>query len=364
MSRILLLLLSTMIFFSCSRAPLKKIENAMRPVRTLPSFVDSKSSESFFITLRKHIDVMSRSSQVSDPMVFGKVKIKKDDYIKSLTEILNHPQDWIEWIQNNFDVYEVYGKENWGEVLSTGYYEPHVYGSREKSLEYSRAIYASPDENEINFTREEIECENKLANKNLELAWLDPVDAFFIQIQGSAVIRFSDESSLHVGFSNQNGQKYQAIGKFLTDVIPLEEMSLQRIKAYLKTLSQNDQQRILNKNPSYVYFKKLESGALTYSGMEVSPGRTIATDYNFFPKGALAFLDIEEPEFESINDMQPRSWKNSPRFVFDQDTGGAIKGGGRVDLYFGDDENAYQKAGVMRRVGMLYYLIPHLPLKH
>lgn len=359
-----LFLCVTFIFFSCARAPLRSIENSMRPAKILPQLVDCKSSESFFLALKNHIDVMKRSKQVTDPMIFGKLKISKEQYINSLLEILNHPNNWVEWIELNFDVYEVYGKDDWAEVLTTGYYEPHVHGAHEKSVEYPRAIYSLPGNKEINFSRKEIDSENKLADKKLEMAWLDPVDAFFIQIQGSGVIEFDDGSSLHIGFASNNGHPYRSIGKSLTDVIALPEMSMQRIRAYLKTLSSEKQQEILNQNPSYVYFKKLDSEALTYAGMNAVAGRTMATDFNFFPKGALAFLDIEEPMFDSSADLKPIAWKKKSRFVFDQDTGGAIRGGGRVDLFFGNDEHAYQKAGVMKQMGKLYYLVPKSYFKH
>jgi membrane-bound lytic murein transglycosylase A len=87
---------------------------------------------------------------------------------------------------------------------------------------------------------------------------------------------------------------------------------------------------------------------MTTAGMEVSAERTIATDNNFYPKGALAFLDIADPLTQ----------ERKPRLVFDQDTGGAIKGGGHIDLYFGSGEEAYQKAGIMKQIGRLYYLVP------
>lgn len=370
---------------SCTRVPLKRAEDAMRPVKSIPKLSDSLSKESFFIALKKHIEVMRISAQVSDPMVFGERKIAKAKYIAALMEILDHENDWIEWIGKNYDFYEVYGRNTWGEVLATGYYEPRVRGSRQKSKEFSQALYATPDDlvtinlrdfNKFSkesiilkgrienkkilpyFTRSEIDTGNKLDDLNLELAWLDPLDAFFIQIQGSGVVEFENGEEIRVGYDNQNGHSYAALGKFLRNIIPMEEMSMQKIREHLKTLQPEEQQKILNLNPSYVFFKKLKSEALTYAGMEVSNGRTIATDTKFFPKGALAYLDIEEPQFETLADIGPKSWLKLPRLVLDEDTGGAIRGGGRVDLYFGQGDSAAQKAGVMKQMGRLYYLVP------
>lgn len=383
-SLIFILLLLT----ACARAPLKSIDEAMRPARTMPRLSDSLSSESFFKTLKKHITVMKSSNQVMKVMTFGERKIDKTEYIASLEKILEHEADWTEWISANFDFYEVYGREDWGEVMSTGYYEPKVYGSLQKSQEFSQAVYSTPQDlvtiNLNNFSqklpgltrpgmlvgrlenrkvypyydRKQIDVDNALKDKNLELAWIDPVDSFFIQIQGSGVIELEKGQKMRIGYDGQNGHAYEAIGKFLTDVIPLEKMSLQKIKAHLKTLKPEEQQTILNKNPSYVFFRKLNSDALTYAGMEVSDGRTIATDLHLFPKGAMAFLDIEEPVFANPEDEEPMEWVKKPRLVFDQDTGGAIRGGGRIDLYFGQGAIAAQKAGVMKQKGRLYYLVP------
>lgn len=370
-----------LLLFSCARSPLKRIEDSMRLAKNVPQLVDTLSRESFFITLKKHIAVMKKSRQVMGQLTFGERKIEKAKYIASLEKIFDHEEDWIDWIGKNFDFYEVYGRDAWGEVMSTGYYEPKVRGSLKKSKEFNQAVYSTPDdlvtlkfpdlkksglligrlENKNvypYYDRKQIDVDNKLLGKKLELAWIDPIDSFFIQIQGSGVIEFENGEKIRIGYDGQNGHSYEAIGKHLTDVIPLEKMSLQKIKAHLKTLPAEEQQNILNKNPSYVFFKKIESDALTYAGMEVSEGRTIATDLNLFPKGALAFLDIEEPVFANPDDEEPVSWVKKPRMVFDQDTGGAIRGGGRVDLFFGQGALAAQKAGVMKQKGRLYYLVP------
>ncbi len=373
---------------SCSRMPIKSIGQAMRKSETPKKLIDSLSKESFFNTLKKHIEVMSNSHQVNDPMVFGSIKISKSDYINSLKILLTHQDDYISWINSQFDFYEVYGKSKWGEILSTGYYEPMVLGAHQKTNEFSQPLYSIPSDlitiklksfasklgafelsgvlqgrienkNVIPyFNRQEIDQDNKLRNQNLELAWVSPLDAFFIQIQGSGVVDFGNGEKMRVGYDGQNGLSYFPLGKYLKEFIPIEKMSMQKIRSYLLTLSRDEQQKILNKNPSYVFFKKLDSLALTFAGMEVSNGRTIATDVKYFPKGALAFLDIDEPQFNSLEDSEPLSWLNKPRLVFDEDTGGAIKGPGRVDLYMGEGDVAAQRAGVMKRTGKLFYLVP------
>lgn len=382
-------LISFLIILSaCSRAPLKNREDLMRPAKNAPALIDSLTKESFFLSLRKHIDVMKKSNQVKDPMVFGKKQIAKSDYIASLEKIFEHEHDYLDYVSVNFESFEVYGRDDWADVMVTGYYEPKVLGSRTKTKDLFQPAYATPSDmltidlkkfaNKFPigqklsnlqarvenkkilpyFDRQEIDENYKLADRNLELAWLDPIDAFFIQIQGTGVVEFEDGEKIRIGYDSQNGHAYFPIGKFLTDHIPIEDMSMQRIRSHLKTLPFNEQQTILNKNPSYVFFRKLDGKALTYAGMEVEDGRTIATDLQLFPKGAMAFLDIEEPVFETEAAITPLSWDRKPRLVFDQDTGGAIKGSGRVDLFYGEGDWAAQKAGVMKQKGKLFYLVP------
>ncbi len=381
-------LLIALLLASCARAPITRIDESMRLASSRPVFTDTLSKESFFIALRKHIDVMKSSRMVMPVMTFGPTKIPKEKYIASLEAIFANQDNWQSYIYDNFDFMEVYGKDEWSEVMATGYYEPLVRGSKKKTDLYSQPMYGTPNDlitidlkkfahkfskNEKlesltgrvdnkkfvpYYDRKNIDVDMKLKGQNLELAWVDPVDSFFIQIQGSGVVEFEDGEKMRVGYAAQNGHAYIPIGKFLTHAIPLESMSMQRIKEHLATLSEKDKQDVLNKNPSYVFFRKLDSLALTYAGMEVSDGRTIATDLHLFPKGAMAFLDVEEPVFANLEDLEPKSWMPAPRLVFDQDTGGAIRGAGRVDLYFGQGAEASHKAGVMKQKGRLYYLVP------
>lgn len=386
----LLIFVFILLLASCARQPLNNVEQALRLAKNKPELIDSQSTDGFFSALEAHIEVAKKSQLVLDPLVFGKVKIAKSVYLNSLEKILMNKDNWKSYITENFDFYEVYGRDDYSEVMVTGYYEPLVTGSLKESLVYTQALYRTPSdlimidlkkfahkfENYPNppqiigqivdnnflpyFTRKEIDSDKKLQGKDLEILWVKPVDAFFIQIQGSGLIQLENGERQRVGYDGQNGHSYKAIGKALTNYIPMNEMSMQKIKLHLNTLSPNDQQKIFNFNPSYVFFKKLDSLALTYAGMEVFEGRTIATDKEFFPKGAMAFLEVDEPYFSDSNSIIASEWVKKPRVVFDQDTGGAIKGGGRVDLFFGSGEIAQQKAGIMRHPGKLYYLVPKL----
>jgi len=190
------------------------------------------------------------------------------------------------------------------------------------------------------------------------LAWVDPIDAFFLEIQGSGVVKFPNGKELRLGYAAQNGHPYVPIGKHLIGVIPKEKITLRAIEDHLRSLPPEESRKIMNLNPSYVFFRKLQGAGLTYFGTEVSAGRTIATDQAFFPKGALAYLEFEKPNFSSAVDAEPVSWTKTARFVFDQDTGGAIRGPHRVDLFWGKGSDAKQAAGVMKGKGRLVYMVP------
>lgn len=388
MKKISIVLFIIILISSCSRELVKNPEQSMR-LSSIPNVEDKLPTNQFFNTLKDHISNIENNSKISNEMIFGNKKVLKSNYIASLKKLLDQKENpnWVEYIRDNFDFYEVYGDKEWGEVLTTGYYEPRVKGSKSPTSEYSEPLYKKPDDIfridlkpfksrnllETNpnglmarfenkkivpyYDRKEIVTDRKLKGKKLEIAYLNPIDAFFIEIQGSGVVYFEDGSEIRVGYSEQNGYPYTAIGKYLKNVIPIEKMSMQRIKAHLQKLPANEQQEILNKNQSYVFFQELKTKAQTYLGIEVSDGRTIATDRSVFPKGALCFLDVEENKFDD-NNIDPISTVRTPRFVFDQDIGGAIKGTGHVDLYFGSGDEAALKAGAMKNISKLYYLVP------
>lgn len=397
MKKSALIILMLALMFSCARAPLKNNDDLMRRSKKQKILKDELSRESFFETLDEHLLVMKSSRIVPNVMQFGNVKVKKEDYLKSLEELQalkNSEINYVNYINENFDFFEVYGNEDWAEVMVTGYYEPWVSGSKEKKFPYTQALYKNPEDlvtvnlkqfqhrfsaheklgqlqgRLINnrlvpyYSRKEIDVDESLKNKNLELVYIDPIDAFFIQIQGSGVVVFENGQKVRVGYAGQNGHSYVAIGKFLKEHIPVEEMSMQRIREHLLTLNEKQRQDILNLNPSYVFFQELDKESLTFAGMQVSDGRTIATDQYLFPKGALAFLSVDEPIFKGAHDIVPSENKNVSRIVFDQDTGGAIRGPGRVDLFIGKGSYAAQKAGVMKNPGKLFYLVPKKYIVH
>lgn len=399
----LVLLFICVFIYSCARAPIKDRSGAMRPASKLPELADDLGYESLKAGLQANVDYIRTSSRIGSEITFGPAKIKKTQYIAALEFLLSH-SDSIESFQQNtvqyFDYYEVYGNEDWGQIKATSYYAPVLEGSAKPTKKLCQPLYMTPDDMlsiDVDafaevfpkwktfkeqvmeqksshaiararltkdkkivpyWDREEIDSKKAIKDKDAILVYVDPIKAFFLQIQGSGTVVLEDGTQFRVGYASQNGFPYVAIGSLLLDKIPKDKMSMQNIESYLRTLSKKEMQKILNQNPSYVFFQKLTGKPLTYLGAETVDGRTVATDQHFFPKGTLAFLQFEKPVFASATDVDPSSWVKTSRYVLDQDTGGAIRGPGRLDLFSGGGAEAEQFSGVLKNPGRLYYLVP------
>ena len=253
-----------------------------------------------------------------------------------------------------------------GKAFATGYYEPEIEGSRLPQPGYI-PVYRLPsdlisctkadgttgrgriDETGtcvLYFTRAEIE-DGALANRGLELAWAkDPVDLFFLEIQGSGRIRFPDGSVMRVGYAGQNGREYVAIGRLLRErgILPPGGANMQAIKQWIR--DNPDQGReLMRENLSYIFFKELTGpGPLGALNVPVTPQGTVAADPKFVPLGAPVYLAVDRPEAYGL-------W-------IAQDTGGAIKGPNRFDTFWGAGPDATQTAGGMSANGVAYVLLP------
>lgn len=203
------------------------------------------------------------------------------------------------------------------------------------------------------YTRAEI-AQGKGISTAPILAWVeDPVDLFFLQIQGSGRIQLEDGSFIHIGYADQNGYGYQSIGKWLVSKgeLTLANASMQGIKQWIAS-HPSRQQELFNVNPSYVFFKPLpgtDSGPLGSLGVPLTGGYSIAVDPRFIPLGLPVYLATSMP------------FSNTPltRLVHAQDTGGAIKGALRADLFWGYGTEAGMYAGQMRQQGKLWVLLPN-----
>jgi len=288
------------------------------------------------------------------------------------------------FIVSNYRVYRSVGNEDTGEVLFTGYYEPSLEGSLKRSDEFQHPIFSMPkdlafidlslfnpalkvekplvgrftDDHKVvpYYERGEI-IRNRLNGKAAPIVWVkDPVDLFFLQVQGSGRIHLKDKEPLFVLYHATNGRPYRSIGALLIqeEKISREEMSMQKIREYLKA-HPDEVDRILNYNPSYVFFRVGKDGPFGCFGVKVTPGRSLALQKRIFPAAALGFMKSEKPLVDG--DLKINKWTAFSRFVLNQDTGGAIIGPGRADLFWGNGPYAEIAAGYMKNPGSLYFLV-------
>ena len=262
------------------------------------------------------------------------------------------------------------------EVLFTGYYQPVIDASLMRTDDYRFPIYAVPVdliaheqdgarklgriENDVlvpYYSRREIDQLGVLRGRDLEIAWVkNPIDLFFLHIQGSGLLRFEDGRELTVGYAGQNGLAYRSIGRFLIDSgrVAKEEMSMQWLRRYLME-NPAEQDEVFAYNESYVFFGLSDGGAIGSLGVPITAGRSIATDSRLFPRGALALIQTDIPIIGAQGELA--GWRSVTRFVLNQDTGGAIRGQQRADYYFGTGEAAGAMAGYMNRSGRVYFLV-------
>ncbi len=278
------------------------------------------------------------------------------------------------------------GRDGRGEVLVTAYYEPLLNGAREPSETHAHPLYRRPDDmlvadlgawfsdlkgkrlvarlvdNRLKpyFNRAEIDQAGSLAGRDLELVWTDdPVAVFFLHIQGSGRVRLDNGEMMRVGYDGANGHPYRSIGKLLIDegAIPRKEMTAPRLKQWLRS-NPGERERVFNHNPSYVFFRELKGSAVGNIAVPLTPGRSMATDHRLFPKGAPAILATTLPNFDE-DGKTVRNWRPDIRFMVNQDTGGAIRGPGRVDLFMGFGDEAEQTAGIMKQTdSRLWFIAP------
>lgn len=250
------------------------------------------------------------------------------------------------FFEENFKPYLAANHNN-TEGLFTGYYHIELKGSRKKHKAYRYPIYKMP-KSDYNYSRYEIES-GALLGKGLEIAYVDDsVQLFFLHIQGSGIIHLDDGKPIYIGFAGKNDRPYIAIGKFMAEqgLIDKKNVTAQTIKAWLYK-NPDKAQEIMNQNPSYIFFKELKkNAAVGASGAELVPEVSLAIDKDFLPYGIPLWL---------ATDINGKSYN---RLMITQDTGSAIKGPIRGDIFFGRGKNAEKLAGEMKQKGRYYILLP------
>lgn len=353
-----------------------------------PEFVDDMDYDYLEHGIRQSLSYLKKRPK-DMKFKFGQDVYETSHMIDSLVKFLEFTEkkpsadELRKYINEKYYVYKSTGSNGSGEVLFTGYYEPFLEGSLLKSDTYKYPVYGTPPDlisidlslfspkyegEKITgrytgqtvvpyYDRKEIETGGTLDGKAPVLAWVkDPVDLFFLQIQGSGKILLDNGETINIHYHASNGRPYKSIGNLLIqkEIIPYSEMSMQRIRAYLES-NPEDVQDILNYNPSYVFFKTEEDGPLGYLGVKLTPGRSVALDRRIFPLAGLVYIETFIPQVSENGEIT--EWIKSNKFVLSQDTGGAIRGPGRADVFWGNGKYAETAAGNMQHMGSLYFLI-------
>jgi membrane-bound lytic murein transglycosylase A len=282
------------------------------------------------------------------------------------------------YFEDNFVPHQMRQPNGETEGLLTGYYVPDLRGSRNPSPAYPYALYKRPEDlltidlseiyPDLNhyrlrgrldgnkvipyWDREQINSEGQpLAGQ--ELFWVsDPVELFFLHVQGSGRIIFDDGSSVMVNYADQNGHRYHSVGQYLLDqgIMQPHEMSMQNIRAWARR-NPDQVDTLLNQNPSYVFFRELAQDVTSppgAQGVALTPGRSLAVDPRYIPLGTPVFLNTYWPGTD-----QPLN-----RLMVAQDTGGAIKGPVRGDFFWGMGDQAGHQAGRMKQAVRMWILLP------
>ena len=332
-----------------------------------------------------------RGSKVS--LSFGGTSLTVQEYAEGLEAVLAilgkpslSPAEKQKRIQKEFGLYRSVGRDGKGDVLFTGYYEPWLTARRQPDGDFCFPIYGRPSDlltidlsafalaksdalicGRLDgtrvlpyFTREEIDGKRALSGKGLELLWFeDPVDVFFLQVQGSGLATLEGGEKVRVQYDGKNCHPYVSLGRHLIDRGYLQkgQASMPKIRAFLAS-HPDERQALLNANPSYTFFRLEKDGPFGNINVALTPWRSIATDARLFPKGALALIRTEKPTVDAKGSVT--GWTPFTRFVLNQDTGGAIVGPGRVDLFCGGGPEAEVTAGNMQQRGELYFLVKKL----
>lgn len=312
------------------------------------------------------------------------------DSVVAFERLLDHwdcRECWLREFNARFDLIPSSSDPATETVLFTGYYQPVIEASLVPTAEYTYPIYGKPADlilaEQVKlapkvsvkkvfgrlkgeafvpyYSRREIDQQGALRGRGDEIAWVkNPVDLFFLHIQGSGILLLPDGRRLQVGYAAANGRPYRSVGRLLIDSgkVPRKEMSMERLRRYFAEHPE-EQNDIMAYNESYIFFRFLEAGPLGSLEIPLTAGRSIATDPRIFPKGALAFATAERPILNGAGQLN--GWRPFSRFVVNQDSGGAIRGMQRADLYFGTGAAAGAAAGYMNRSGKLYFVLLKKP---
>ena len=370
-----LLLIIVAVFFSgCMRAvPKSSFYPIVAADMDFTDDLDSASLESAIQRSINYYENVGRDKvyRVADKVISAQQLKETLTTFRAILRKTDNGADLNRKIAAEFNVYRIAGTGNSGNALFTGYYEPLLEGSLKRTEKYKYPLYRVPfdlikKEKKIGrikdgkfipyYSRREIDVDGVLQRKNLELVWVsDPVALFSLQIQGSGKIKLEDGTLITVGFAQTNGRPFRSITKYLLEGGKITSSEASYRHLFLKGKSEQEVYDILSHNERYTFFRFLDKEPVGSLGEPVTPDRSIATDPDYFPEGALAFIRLRKPVFDAEGNVKERI--NFSRFVLNQDKGSAIEGPGRVDLFCGFGEKAEYTAGTLKENGELYLLL-------
>ncbi|HDD43316.1 MAG TPA: hypothetical protein ENG63_00440 [Candidatus Desulfofervidus auxilii] len=379
---IVIIFLILCIFVGCLPPPKPPPNLIKLPFKKWPVLKKPQDLDTFFVALERSLNYYQKLPPDYTFLVAGTpyTALEMEKSLKIFKYCLNK-SNWQSCIRNYFDLYQAAGLNQKREVLFTGYYQPILYGSFSPNERFKYPIYRVPDEllkidlkrfdetlppriligmvrgNEVIpfYSRAEIDYSLKLAGKGYEIIWVDdPIELFFLHIQGSGIVILPDGKKVYLHYAISNGRPYKSIGQVMKTLGLLEKPNGIKIKKYFKNHPEM-MKKIFSVNESYIFFQIVEKGPLGALDEILTPYYSLATDPNIFPKGSMLFLQTEIPIVDDKQNL--KGWQTFHSFALSQDTGSAIKGPGRADIFFGTGNKAEAKACYMARRGKLYLLI-------
>ncbi len=351
-----------------------------------PSFTDDGERESLQRAIEQSLHFYSRIPP-DRTFSLGELSITANTLKETLelfSQLLNEGALDNETLAEHFHVYRSRATSESGESLVTGYFEPVLEARLQPDSSFHYPLYGLPpelltidlnsfdaerfegtrlvgrvEENRVVpfYTRQEIDQKEKIASQECQIAWIeDPIDGFFLHVQGSGKLHLGHGEYARVGYAGTNGHPYRSIGRYLIDqgILEREIVSLQTIRDHLQTHPEQ-RDEVLFYNPRYIFFRWVDEGPVGAINVVLTPGRSVATDPQMHPQGAVGFLETQQPLVNEAGNLL--GWKPLRRWVVNQDTGGAIKGVGRTDLFFGSGKAAEGLAGNMKSPGRIYFLV-------
>lgn len=380
-------------FFICALGLSSQAHAQIQPTQSLrkisatelPSLTPDGSWADLQISLRRQLASCAKLDP-SEIWKFGKRRVSRrtwcTDTSAAFLALMRESRGFSELFEKakqKFEWYQSIGRDQQGSVLFTGYYSPLLSGTTQPDSQFRYPLYRKPDDLvlvEINgkkvwrkknsdgtfspyFDRKAIDVDGVLAGQGLEIAYIDDFfSASIFHVQGSGSIRIELPDGSHkrmmLNYAAQNGHPYVSPRKILADQgVPEEYLTIPGQRRYFQ---ENPDKLVstLIQNPSYIFFTESDEGPYGVEEILLSPGHSIAVDLRHFPVGALAFFKSERPVLDGRTVVR---WEPFTRFAMNQDTGGAIRGPGRVDIYWGEDEYAEIAAGTMAQSGALYFAI-------